>query len=251
MTTRKNKSNRSRRRRNHRNNNRRFDNVSQVTIPNCQKCIVDCSDKKTIEEDRPSFFYDMLVLIVSLIHGTFFFVLAERLVNIINDFSVVRLSYLLFYFSLFLRIFQTHILAAVKYTEKWVFRPMDFLLVFSTALFEYLIFYNEEINNCRQEWYYFTIFAFCLFGTIGYLLTYLRTKNDYNGKEKSDELLIQLINIVCVVVVGVLNLFCYLNVWSQLISVSFVNFSSSILLVLNIYLSLRLSKNQLNKIIKV
>lgn len=219
-------------------------NSTAVTTSVCQKCA-------SVEDNKPSFFYDMLVLIVSLIHGTFFFVLAEQLLTIINSFSIIALSYLIFYFSLFLRIFQTHILAAVKYTEKWIFRPMDFVLVFCTAIFEYLIFYNEKIINHRQEWYYFTIFTFCLFGAIGYLITYLRTKNDYKGKEKNDEMHIQIINIICVVIVGILNLLCYLEVLSQFLLVPVVNFASSIVLTVNIYLSLKLSKNQIKKIIKV
>lgn len=206
---------------------------------------------QNVEGNTPSFFYDVLILIVSLLHGTLFFILADRLIDLINNFTVLELSFLMFFFALFLRIFQTHILAAVKYTEKWVFRPMDFIMVFATALFEFLLINNEQIRNSREEWYYYTIFVFCLFGVIGYFITYRRTYNNYNGVEKSAELHIQIINIVCILIVGILNSFNYFHIFSQCITVPFVNFFSSGVLVLNIYLSLRLSKNQIRSLIKI
>lgn len=206
---------------------------------------------QTVKGKTLSFFYDVLVLIVSLLHGTLFFVLADKLIELINHFSVLELSFLMFFFSLFLRIFQTHILAAVKYTEKWVFRPMDFIMVFSTALFEYLLVNNEKIKNNREEWYYYTIFAFCAFGVIGYFITYRRTYNNYDGIEKFAELHIQMINIVCILIVGILNLFNYFHIFSQCITVPFVNFVSAGVLVLNIYFSLHLSKNQIKDLINI
>ncbi len=229
--------------------NRNFTKTVQETSE--KKC--GCREEKVIlqkvEGNTLSFFYDVLVLIVSLLHGTLFFLLADRVIELINNFTVLKLSFLMFFFSLFLRIFQTHILAAVKYTEKWVFRPMDFIMVFFTALFEYLLINNERISNNGEEWYYYTIFAFCLFGVIGYFITYRRTYNHYDGIEKSTELHIQIINFVCILIVGILNLFNYFHIFSQCITVSFVNFFSSGVLVFNIYLSLRLSKNQIKDLI--
>lgn len=238
---------------------------NKVQNKNFVKAVQEISEKKSESNEKSvslqtvegntgntlSFFYDILVLIVSLLHGTLFFVLADRMIELINNFSVLDLSFLLFFYSLFLRIFQTHILAAVKYTEKWVFRPMDFIMVFSTALFEYLLINNEQIRNSKEEWYYYTIFAFCLFGIIGYFITYRRTCKNYNGIEKSLEMYIQIINIVCILIVGILNSFNYFHLFTQCITVSFVNFFSAGVLVINIYLSLRLSKNQIKDLIKI
>ncbi|MCM1233189.1 MAG: hypothetical protein NC489_23980 [Ruminococcus flavefaciens] len=204
-----------------------------------------------LEGNTLSFFYDVIVLMVSLLHGTLFFLLADRMIELINNFTVLELSFLVFFFSLFLRIFQTHILAAVKYTEKWVFRPMDFVMVFFTAFFEYLLINNKRITNRREEWYYYVIFAFCLFGVIGYIITYRRTYKQYNGIEKSAELHIQIINIVCIIVVGILNLFNYFHIFPKYITVPFVNFFPSGVLLFNIYLSLRLSKEQIKDLIKI
>lgn len=204
----------------------------------------------TDKENKRSFFYDILILIVSLLHGTLFFVLAEKVVELINNFSVIKLSYLLFFFAIFLRIFQTHILAAVKYTEKWLFRPMDFIMVFLTALFEYILFNNSEILGASTEWHFYTVFAFCLFGIVGYFVTYRRTYKDYEGADRKSERLIQLINIICILAVGVLKVLSYLYIFPECINISLPNFLSAGILVLNIYLSLRLSGRQINKIIK-
>lgn len=200
--------------------------------------------------DGRSFFYDILILIVSLLHGTLFFLLAEKAIELINDYSIEKMSYLALYFSIFLRIFQTHILAAVKYTEKWLFKPMDFVMVFFTALFEYVLFNNDKISVGRDEWHYYTLFVFCLFGVIGYLITYLRTYKDYKRKERSTELGIQSINIFCILVVGIVKLLCYLKIWPEFLDVVMANFVSAGVLIVNIYLSLKLSKNQINSLIK-
>lgn len=231
--------------------NKNFTKALQETNEKRSESDENIVSRQTVEGNTLSFFYDILVLIVSLLHGTLFFVLADRVIELINNFSILELSFLLFFYSLFLRIFQTHILAAVKYTEKWVFRPMDFIMVFSTALFEYLLIKNEQIKNSKEEWYYYTIFAFCLFGVIGYYITYRRTCKNYNGIEKSSEMHIQIINIVCILIVGILNSFNYFQLFTQCITVSFVNFFSAGVLLINIYLSLRLSKNQIKDLIKI
>lgn len=246
----KHKSRKQKRKQNNK-QNRNYTTAIQDTSEKKCECKEEKDNLQKIEGNTLSFFYDVLVLIVSLLHGTLFFLLADKVIDLINNFTVLGLSFLLFYFSLFLRIFQTHILAAVKYTEKWVFRPMDFIMVFFTALFEYLLINNERIRNSREEWYYYTIFAFCLFGVIGYFITYRRTCKHYDGIEKSAELHIQIINIVCILIVGILNFFNYFHIFSQCITVSCVNFFSSGVLVLNIYLSLRLSKNQIKDLIKI
>ena len=91
------------------------------TIGNHQKA----TGKGRQNQKQLSFFYEILVLIVSLLHGTLFFSLAEKTIDLINSFTLIGLSYLTFFFAIFLRIFQTHILAAIKYTEKWDFKPLD------------------------------------------------------------------------------------------------------------------------------
>lgn len=203
------------------------------------------------EKDKLDFFHEILVLIVSLLHGTLFFILADKLLELINNFSIFRLSVLAFHYSLFLRIFQTHLLAAIKYTKKWVFKPMDFIMVFITALFEYILFYNEKIKSNREDWYYYSIFAFCLFGVIGYYITYQRTRKNYNGDGKRTELRIQFTNIFCILLVNILNLIGYFHIYTNENIVAIMNFSSFFIIMINIYISLNLSKSQLKEMLKM
>lgn len=202
------------------------------------------------EKDKLDFFHEVLVLIVSLLHGTLFFILADKLIELINNFSILKLSFLLFHYSLFLRIFQTHLLAAIKYTKKWVFKPMDFIMVFITALFEYLLFFNERIKFNREEWYYYSIFVFCLFGVFGYYITYRRTFRNYDSNEKTTELRIQLTNIFFILLIDVLNLIGYFHIFTQQSVVAVMNFSSFFAIIINIYISLYLSRGQLKNLLK-
>lgn len=209
------------------------------------------SERQHSKQQRLNFFYEVLILIVSLLHGTLFFVLAEKVIDLINQFTMIDLSYLIFFFSLFFRIFQTHLLAAVKYTEKWTFKPMDFVLVFFTALFEYILFSYERISASSKQWYFYLIFAFCFFGIIGYFTTYIRTRNSYKRDKKNLELRIQIINMICIFVIGALHLVCYLKLYPSIFNSIFINFISAIILLLNIYLSLLLSKEQLKNFLYI
>ncbi len=207
--------------------------------------------KSKKEQSRLSFFYEVLVLIVSLLHGTLFFSLADRTIDLINHFSLLNLSYLLFFFSLFFRIFQTHLLAAVKYTEKWTFKPMDFLLVFFTALFEYILFSKEEIVYDPHKWYFPLIFVFWLFGALGYLTTYIRTRKSYQGKNRTLELRLQIINILCISIIGALHLLCYFEFAPIIFNIIHINLTSFVVFIINIYFSLSFSKEELKNVLHI
>lgn len=47
-------------------------------------------------QDTFPVFRDVLVLIVSLLHGSLFFVLGDKTIDLINNFSFLKLSFLLF-----------------------------------------------------------------------------------------------------------------------------------------------------------
>ena len=208
------------------------------TIGNHQKA----TGKGRQNQKQLSFFYEILVLIVSLLHGTLFFSLAEKTIDLINSFTLIGLSYLTFFFAIFLRIFQTHILAAIKYTEKWDFKPLDFILVFSTALFEYVLVSNDRIQSHSNRWYFLLIISFCLFGIIGYSITYRRTRNAYTGKTLVNELRIQGINIICILIVGLLHASYFFGLCANM---AYINFISAFMLIINTFFSLFLSKNEL------
>lgn len=207
--------------------------------------------RRKSKETKLTFFYEVLVLIVSLLHGTLFFVLAEQAIDLINNFSFWGLSKVVFFFILFLRIFQTHILAAIKYSEKWLFKSMDFILVFLTALFEYILFSSHRILDCGQTWYLLLILIFCIFGISGYGITYLRVRNSYSGNAKRNELRIQIINIICIFIIGILYLLCYFKLMTGILKLTYVNFISAIILLINMYFSLQLSKEELRKFLHI
>lgn len=207
--------------------------------------------RRKSKETKLTFFYEVLVLIVSLLHGTLFFVLAEQAIDLINNFSFWGLSKVVFFFILFLRIFQTHILAAIKYSEKWLFKSMDFILVFLTALFEYILFSSHRILDCGQTWYLLLILIFCIFGISSYGITYLRVRNSYSGNAKRNELRIQIINIICIFIIGILYLLCYFKLMTGILKLTYVNFISAIILLINMYFSLQLSKEELRKFLHI
>ena len=159
-----------------------------------------------------SLFRDTFLLIVSLLHGSLFFVLGDKTINIINAFNIIDLSRLIFFYSLFFRVFQTHLLAAVKYNVKWTLNPLDFIMVFMTSLFEYLLFSHEKIVVAGTDIYNSLIMFFCLFGFIGYIFTYLKTYKNFDSKEQKTERRIQIINIVCIAVVGILHVIYYYQI---------------------------------------
>ena len=208
-------------------------------------------EKTNRDDKKMDFFHEILILIVSLLHGSLFFILADQLIDLINSFSFLELSSLIFCFALFFRIFQTHLLAAIKYTEKWSLKPLDFVMVFITALFEYLLFSSEDIQSNGKDVYYHIIFIFCIFGIIGYFVTYKRTYKNYKKSGKKNELKIQAINIFCILFIGLLSIIGYVIYPIYPIITTVMNLFSAFMLFININLSIRLSKKQLNDILKI
>lgn len=201
------------------------------------------SDKK---EESPSIYREAFLLIVSLLHGSIFFILADKVIPIIKDFSLLKLSFLLFFFSLFFRIFQTHSLAAISYAGKWKFHPFDFMLVFVTALFEYVLFSLDESTLSKEPIYFHLVCGFALFGIVGYFFTYLKARGKQFPDEQKGEFYIQAINMSCLSVMGVLQELVFDNVIpKEPCYISCVNIVSSLILFANIWSSVHLSKNHL------
>ncbi|MDR0813441.1 MAG: hypothetical protein LBO63_05495 [Oscillospiraceae bacterium] len=214
------------------------DKSKQKSIPEMQQ---------HAEENKVDFSYEVIILIVSLLHGNLFFLLADKLINLLNKFSFSSLSYLIFFTSVFIRVFQTHILAAIKSSGKWIFKPTDFIYVFFTALFEYLLFSSDKITKIGVNLYFYLIFAYCVFGIFGYLLTYLRSRKSCDAKYLDTEATTQTINIMVVFIVGVLHLGYYFSAFASYVSIDCISYISSFLLLLNVYTSLKLSETQLKQ----
>jgi hypothetical protein len=187
-------------------------------------------------------FRAIFLLIVSLLHGTLFFILGERLIDLLNDYSLEHLSLQVLFFSLFFRILQTHLLAALKYDSAWQIKPYDFVFIFFTALMEYLAFMHESVAPSR-DWFLRTVLViFATFGVVGYSLTYASTRNaiaDLNDRRR--ERIVQGTNITVVALMGAL---CLVDLLWRPFPAFFVivNFVVSAALWLNLWISIRLSK---------
>lgn len=190
-------------------------------------------------QDTFPVFREVLVLIVSLLHGSLFFVLGDKTIDLINNFSFLKLSFLLFYFSVFFRIFQTHILAAFKYADIWKINPLDFIPVFLSSLFEYLLFMHEHLEIKGYDVYNSLIFIFCGFGLIGYLFTFLKTFSGFSTEVIVQENKIQTINLICIILIALVH---FGNYYLGYPNVFLRNIFSTIILYINIFLSISLSK---------
>lgn len=191
---------------------------------------------------REGDFRAIFLLLVSLLHGTLFFILGERLVSVIVDFSLERLSLIVLFYSLFFRILQTHLLAALKYDGAWRIKPYDFIFIFFTALVEYLVFMHDTIAPSR-EWFLRTMLViFASFGIVGYSLTYLSTRRSIeDARDLRRERIVQTTNIVVVILLGGLCLADLL--WTPFpLFFTLVNFVVAAALWANIYISIRLSQ---------
>ncbi len=187
-------------------------------------------------------FRAIFLLIVSLLHGTLFFILGERLVELFKAYSLEHLSLLVLFFSLFFRILQTHLLAALKYDTAWRIKPYDFVFVFFTALVEYLVFMHESIAPSRDWFLRSVLVIFATFGVVGYSLTYASTRTSIaDPDDRRRERIVQGTNITVVALMGAL---CLVDLLWRPFPEFFVivNFVVSAVLWLNVWISIRLSK---------
>jgi len=178
---------------------------------------------------------------VSLLYGNLFFILCRKTLELINNFSFESLSCLCFSFCIFFRIFQTHILAALKYSNSWKLQPLDFILTFVTALFGYVLFEYEKIETLPPTFPIYLIISFCIFGIVGYAITYLRTCQFLESEVRRTERRLHATNISCLLVIGVLfAITLFLNSEAMRL---ITNIISSFVLLVNIYLSIWYSRD--------
>jgi len=192
--------------------------------------------------DDPKIGYKELYLIViSIIHGSLFFIFLDKLNEGYKDFNFLNISFYIFIFCVFLRIFQTQVLAAIRYENKWKLKIFDFVVIFVIGAFEYFLMQLLDNSNFNKEKIYVYFICFGIVGIIGYVFTYLSIKksNEDNIKEKN----IQLINILALIIIISIFLVAFFS--ESNISKILANIFCSIIFVFNIYSSLKMS-NALN-----
>lgn len=120
------------------------------------------STSATPENDND--FKTIILLMVSLLHGSLFIILCDQTLTLIRFPRTVSVAALVMNYAIFLRVFQTHLLAAIKYDSRWKIRPFDFVYVFVTALFEYLLFMHPEASAPDSEFRWAMVVGFSVLG---------------------------------------------------------------------------------------
>ena len=183
-------------------------------------------------------FKELFILIISILHGQIFFLISEKATNLMGNFSIKELSLVILFYSMFFRVFQTHILAALRYQLKWNVKVFEFILVFLTALFEVFLVRSSMLKSAYP--FHILLIIFSLFGIFGYFLSYKQYSKVNNKYLLAFEKKLQTINIL------ILLFILLLSVSSMLLQNFYfsigVNFLTGILLLINIYFSLSISK---------
>ena len=186
-------------------------------------------------------FKTIFLLLVSLLHGSLFIFLCERTLRAIETFSWQQLSVELLFYAIFFRMLQTQILAALKYGGVWRVRPFDFILVFVTVLFEYIVFMHDSIQGVGTWFLRTVLIGFALFGIAGYIITYASIRKKLSPENLKRERIVQTVNVSVVLLIGAL--FVYDLNWQPFREFFMIaNLAVALLLWINIYISIRLSK---------
>lgn len=185
---------------------------------------------------------EIYLLILSLLQGSLFFVLIDNVNIFKKKVDVYTISFYILACIIFFRIFQSQMLAALKYDEKWDFKALDFVVVFIFAMFEYYLFDFIGRTANLQKIYLFII-VFALMGAVGFWYTLKSLKKKYQPRERE----LQILNIAITLLIAIIAVVGYLIDCYTLHIV--VNVIIVLVLSLNIYISFCMSgltKNRRN-----
>lgn len=135
------------------------------------------------DKDRLHFndFKEVYLFILSIVHGGLFFIFLEHLNKILyRGVNHKNIALVLFLFVLFLRIFQSQLLAALKY-QSWKLYFIDLFVVFTTATLEHQIILFSSNNEVSD--FIFLVRTMAILGILGYLYTYIKVKKHSSGRE--------------------------------------------------------------------
>ena len=161
-------------------------------------------------EQGLSYYKSLFLLIISLMHGTLFFTVLERLtITAPWELGLGDILTHLLYAVVYLRVFQSQVSAAIKYDRLWQFSLSDFILVFGAVSFEYLLFNSRKVYWIGSDGELILILVFAIFASVSYLMSYLRVRSGLNTKTKRSEMRIQISNVAAMVLVGTIALTLY------------------------------------------
>lgn len=169
----------------------------------------DCADSSSRSGLGVEGFRGLFFLLVSLLHGSLFFSLVESLLSRGEFFSLSFWTSAFVNLSVFFRVIQSQLAAALKYGRYWSMRPFDFISVFLAVLMEYLLFCHYRYPWGSGNFRSVLLTIFCIFGTLSYIGSLLRVRRKLGAKDLADERRIQLFNVAtmaCCTLLCVLNL---------------------------------------------
>lgn len=138
----------------------------------------------------------LFLMLLSLLHGVLFFKVADQLVELDYRVDFVEsIAWILLCLVVFFRIFQSQVVAALKYDGQWRLKALDFVAVFVVILVEYLLFSSAIIAWLPLRGELLLLSLLSALGVAGYLVTFLRIRSDLNGPRVRRERRIQAINI--------------------------------------------------------
>lgn len=201
---------------------------------------VPSSPRRTLGVLSQGDFRSLFLLIVSLLHGNIFIALTERVISQVGaPNGGIFWTTTVLYYVLFFRILQSQLAAAMKYDSAWRVSPFDFVVVFLTAIFEYVLFTHDRFAWASDTFRLQLLLAFSFFGAASYLFTYMRTRGEMGRAERTSERIIQILNTGFMLVAAASIVLAMLR--PDLLGMHALNIWLSVLLLANIYVSMRLT----------
>jgi len=195
-------------------------------------------------------FENVLLLLISILHGALFLIVCENGLAVIKNFSHLQLSILFLQFAVFFRVLQTYVLAAFSYGSMWEIDPFDIFIVFITVAFEYALFKVDTYTEKQIKAISLLVVFFSASGALTYYNAYRKVTKTCDKKLVKKERIIQLINITTLIVIFILY-FIPMIIESgprhvAELYIIIANYFASGILVANIYSSIKLTLSPLH-----
>ena len=144
-------------------------------------------------------FRGLFFLLVSLLHGSLFFSLVDNLLTRGEFTQPLFWTTAFLNLSVFFRVLQSQLAAALKYDRYWKLKPFDFASVFLAVLLEYLLFCHDKYPWGRGQFRPTLLTIFCMFGVLSYIGSLSRVKKQLSTEDLSAEMKIQILNVVAMI----------------------------------------------------
>jgi hypothetical protein len=182
-------------------------------------------------------FRGLFFLLVSLLHGTLFFVLLGETLKAVESGSLYFWSATAVNFAVFFRVLQSQLAAALKYDMHWRLGPFDFIAVFVAVGLEYTLFVHSGYDWGDESFRLILIAIFGIFGALSYVGTFSKIQQGLTSQERLVEIATHGSNVLLMVACVFTALGAL--IWPHLLPVWAADIWITFCLVANIYVSMR------------